>query len=509
MPINTVTRNASTANLLRMRAQLEDLQRQLGTNQKAETYGGLGADRSVSISFRSKVSSLDSYSETANLLSLRFKLLDSTLTRLAKVPTDIRATLDPNAYEVRLDGRTDAQKSARIALDEVVGLLNAEADGRFLFSGKATDTKPVVNVDTMLNGDGAKDGLKQVIAERLTADLGSGGRGRLDLSTAGTTVSIARQSPLSSEFGFKIADAETTSAAVSLTETGSPITQVDVDFTAQPSAGDTITLDLTNPDGTTSRVTLTATLSDSPAAGQFTIGATAGDTAANFQTALGTSLDRTVATDLRAASASRAAETFFDTFGGAAPQRVDAASGGGTLATATDLKDGTTDDTVFWYKGYNAAVDPGDPSTLPRNDAVARVDTSIDVAYGARANEDGLRLMVQALALTSVETFSGSVETDEDRYRALMERTRETLAFDGSAQEPADIHAEIAVGGNIATQALARHKVSKSAMLEMLDGVEGVKMEDVAAQILTLQTRLQASYQTTAILSQLSLVNYV
>jgi flagellar hook-associated protein 3 FlgL len=284
---------------------------------------------------------------------------------------------------------------------------------------------------------------------------------------------------------------------------------VDVDFTAQPSAGDTITLDLTNPDGTTSRVTLTATLSDSPAAGQFTIGATAGDTAANFQTALGTSLDRTVATDLRAASASRAAETFFDTFGGAAPQRVDAASGGGTLATATDLKDGTTDDTVFWYKGYNAAVDPSDPSTLPRNDAVARVDTSIDVAYGARANEDGLRLMVQALALTSVETFSGSVETDEDRYRALMERTRETLAFDGSAQEPADIHAEIAVGGNIATQALARHKVSKSAMLEMLDGVEGVKMEDVAAQILTLQTRLQASYQTTAILSQLSLVNYV
>jgi flagellar hook-associated protein 3 FlgL len=509
MPINSVNRNPHTANLLRMRTQLEDLQRQLGTGQRAETYGELGADRSVSVSFRSRVSSLESYTDTANLLSLRFKLLDSTLTRLAKVPTDIRAALDPNAYEVRLDGKTDAQKTARIALDEVVGLLNSEADGRFLFSGKATDTKPVVSVSTMLEGDGSRDGLKQVIAERLTADLGTAGRGRLETSTAGTTVSLVRQSPVSAEFGFKIADSETSTAAVTLTESGSPIGQVDIDFNAQPAAGSTVTLDLTNPDGTNSRVTLTATLSSPPGVGQFTVGATTADTATNFQSALDAALDRTVATDLKAASAVRASEQFFDTFGGKAPQRVDAASGGGSLATATDLKDGTTDDTVFWYRGYNEAVDPSDPSTLPRGDATARVDTSIDVSYGARANEEGLRKMVQSLAVTAVESFDKGVATDEDRYRALLERTRETMAFDGAAQDPADIHAEIAVAGNIARDALERHKVNKSAMLEMLDGVEGVKLEEVAAQILTLQNRMQASYQTASILSQLSLVNYV
>jgi hypothetical protein len=43
----------------------------------------------------------------------------------------------------------------------------------------------------------------------------------------------------------------------------------------------------------------------------------------------------------------------------------------------------------------------------------------------------------------------------------------------------------------------------------MLDEAKGVDTQEVAAAILTLQTRLQASYQTTAILSRLSLVEYL
>jgi hypothetical protein len=39
--------------------------------------------------------------------------------------------------------------------------------------------------------------------------------------------------------------------------------------------------------------------------------------------------------------------------------------------------------------------------------------------------------------------------------------------------------------------------------------VEGVTQEEVGAQILSLQTMLQASLQTTAMLSQMSLVNFL
>ncbi len=80
---------------------------------------------------------------------------------------------------------------------------------------------------------------------------------------------------------------------------------------------------------------------------------------------------------------------------------------------------------------------------------MARVDTSIDVNYGARANEEGFRVLVQALAVTAVETFDKKVTTDEDRYRALMERTPRDARFDGDTQSPTDIHAEIAVAGSV------------------------------------------------------------
>jgi hypothetical protein len=43
----------------------------------------------------------------------------------------------------------------------------------------------------------------------------------------------------------------------------------------------------------------------------------------------------------------------------------------------------------------------------------------------------------------------------------------------------------------------------------MLQQIEGVSQEQVAAEILALQTRLQASLQTTARLYQTSLVNYL
>jgi flagellin-like hook-associated protein FlgL len=43
----------------------------------------------------------------------------------------------------------------------------------------------------------------------------------------------------------------------------------------------------------------------------------------------------------------------------------------------------------------------------------------------------------------------------------------------------------------------------------ILSSAEGVDTSDVAAQLLTAQTQLQASYQATAMLSKLSLVNFL
>ena len=54
-----------------------------------------------------------------------------------------------------------------------------------------------------------------------------------------------------------------------------------------------------------------------------------------------------------------------------------------------------------------------------------------------------------------------------------------------------------------------RHTQTNSTLQNLLQSVEGAAPEDVATQILALQTSLQATLQTTALLLQTSLLKYL
>ncbi|MBS1181500.1 MAG: flagellar hook-associated protein FlgL [Proteobacteria bacterium] len=551
MAINNVLINPNMSLLSTMRTQLEDMQRQLGTGQKADTYGTLGAGRTQSITFRSKISEINGYLQNTDVLNMRISLLDKAMGRLEDIPSDAAASIDPNTYNIDSSGTTTGQKGAKIALNEVIGLLNSEADGRYLMSGKTTDTKPVVSMDEMLYGSGSKYGLKKVINERYTADLGTNKLGRLDVGTAtgavaNDTVTITRQgTPPSAEFGYKIASASASTSDtthVSVTPTtgvdsaGKTVnTAYGIQFGANLQAGDSVSLELENPDGTKSTVKLTGTLTSPPGKGEFTIAQTGSPatvdiaaTAANFKTRIEDSLKTETKTTFQAASMMRASETFFDTTSGGKPQRVDAdPTDNNLLATATGLRDGDDTDTVEWYAGYNEAIDPNDSATSPRNDVVARVDSNITVGYGVRANEGAYADMVRSLAVMTVAEFDPkagtlgdtnattdaerqkNLEIEKSRHTALASRVDGVLAFASGNQKPTDIHTEIAVSGNVAKSAADRQTTSKSTLQVMLDGVEGINKEELTAQILTLQTRMEASYTTSMILNNLNLLNYM
>jgi hypothetical protein len=55
----------------------------------------------------------------------------------------------------------------------------------------------------------------------------------------------------------------------------------------------------------------------------------------------------------------------------------------------------------------------------------------------------------------------------------------------------------------------ARQTQSQTALQNLISSTEGISQNQVASEILALQTSLQASYQTTAMLSQLSLVKFL
>ena len=50
---------------------------------------------------------------------------------------------------------------------------------------------------------------------------------------------------------------------------------------------------------------------------------------------------------------------------------------------------------------------------------------------------------------------------------------------------------------------------TQTALTNLVSSTEGISQDQVASEILALQNDLQASYQTTSMLSQLSLVKYL
>ena len=482
--------------LVDMRSQLTDLQRQLGTGKKSTTYAGLGVDAGLVVGLRGKLSAMTGYADTITNVGTRIDLQQSALTRISVLGNAVKgATVAP--FDIDGSGQTTAQRAASAQLDEALGLLNTQVGDRYLFSGRAVDTPAVETTDHILNGDGARAGFKQVLAERAQADLGANGLGRLLIPPAsGSQVSVS-EDVAGSVFGFKLAGVNSTLTGATATgPTGSP-PGITVNLASNPNAGDAVTFSFDLPDGTSEKLTLTATAASPPGAGQFTIGANGAETAVNLQAALTAGVGKLAATSLTAASAMAAAHDFFDVDAGDPPQRV-----AGSPFTATALTNGTASNTVTWYTG-EIGTDPA------RGSAVAKVDDQLSVAYGVRANEQAIRSTVENIAVFAATSFSASDPNASDRYTALNQRLAAGLDSPPGQQKIADIQSELTYAQTTMQSASDRQQQRRTTLEGLLDGIEGAPPEQVAAQILALQTQLQASLQTTAMLYKISIVNYL
>ena len=500
MSVTTIGgRSAQTVRFLgSLRTQLDDLARQLGTGKKSQDYAGLGLDRGLTVALRSQLTALSGFEDTIKQVGIRLEVGQSVLTRISAIGSGVKSAALTSRFDLSGAGQTVDQTAAVNSLDELFALLNTQVGNRFLFSGRATDAPATAVPDQILNGDGSRAGFKQVMAERLQADLGADGLGRLVTTLGGTAVSIGEDA-VGSPFGFKLASIASGIAGALISAPGGAPPLESIDFAGSlPVAGDTVTLQFSLPDGTSETLTLTAATSPTPGANQFTIGATDAATANNFRNAVDTALAALAQTSLRAASGMAAAEDFFGVDDSQPPRRV----AGPPFDTATALVDGTATDTVTWYTGEGGA-------DAARATAVARVDPSMSIAYGMRANEQGLRSIIQAVAVFANTTFSATDPNGSEAYLALQQRVATALSAVPGQQKVMDIAAEL--GGAQATLGAAkdRHLQTEASLADLLQSIEGVNLEEVGAQILALQTNLQASLQTTALLYRTTLIDYI
>ncbi|MBC9877395.1 flagellar hook associated protein [Bradyrhizobium sp. INPA01-394B] len=170
-------------------------------------------------------------------------------------------------------------------------------------------------------------------------------------------------------------------------------------------------------------------------------------------------------------------------------------------SSATTLVNGTAN-TVKWYTGNDG---PGSA----RSTAVARVDDSVTVQYGAQADEDAIRKQLQAIAVFGTFSTSPTGQYAGGQVAALSLRTTQALTPQPGQQKIEDIQTDIAMAQNTMKDASTRQTQAKAQLQTIIDQAESASPDQVASEILSLQNALQASYQTTAKLADLSLVKYL
>lgn len=486
------------SSILNIKSQLDTLTEQLASGKKATTYAGLGVDSGTATGLRAQISSIAGYANTGTVLNTRINVANLSLQGISDAGSQVKAAAAGATLTLDSNGQTAGQSTAMASFTQVIALLNTDVGGRYMFSGRATDTPATESADVILNGSGTRAGLKQIIDERAQAD-GTTGLGRTVITSPTPTSVTIGEDVAGSPFGLKLSAITTTSAGATVTGPASPAPgappEMSVDLGAtNPSDGDKFTFTFNLPDGTSEKIELTASSATPLPAGSFAIGADSTATAANLNAALNTAVGTLANTSLVAASAMAASDNFFSS---SPPLRVDTSSN-----PPVALRNGTATDTVSWYTGESGS----DPA---RGTAVAGIDQSITVQYGARANEDAFVAQLKNIAVYAAVTTNASNPNANGQLTALNSRVVDNLAVHPGTQSIQDIQADFAGAQSAIATAKDRQTQTGAIAQSMLDSIQGINDNEVATKILALQTSLQASYQTTASLYQLSLLKFL
>jgi len=597
--------------------QLTDLSTQLSSGVKSTNYAGMGVNEGFAIAARAQLANITAFGDTMTNVTTTINAANTVLQSLSKTAGEVQSEASATPQNLTSTGQTIGQQNALSQLSAMVGMLNTQVGDRYIFSGSAINTPAVVSADDILNGNGTQAGLKQVIADRQQADLGTNGLGRLVLSQPTATSVQVAEDVAGSPFGLKLNAVSSSLTNATVTgPSGSPAA-VSIDMTAgNPQPNDQINFTFNEPDGTTDSIQLTATNTSPPPTGSFTIGATPAATAANLNAALNASISTLANTSLLAASAVAAGNDFFNTstaIGNVANNtlsapitgatalsgptgtdslqngfsagdtitvngqtitfvasgasgnnqinitdnvqtllsKIDALTGtstpstvtggavtlngnsastlsvtstnptafaalgfpggqatatplrvsGSPLGSATSLVNGSAS-TVQWYTGNSG---PGSA----RASSTVRIDSSQVVQFGAQANEQAIRQALQSVATYAAVSVSPSGTNSPAEISALSQRVAASLTPQPGQQTISDIQTDFATAQTAMKDAQARQTQTQTALQNLISDTEGIDQNQVASQILQLQTNLQASYQTTAMLSQLSLVKFL
>lgn len=185
MGFSTSLVGKSTAQITRlknMNIQFQDLQRQLSTQKKNATFSGFGAQAIRIQDLRGESMKLARFQENIQRVDTRMNMVLNSVEKMRDLGRQVQdvIVIQTTEGEVEIDNiKNVAQSNLRFMED----LLNTKDGDRYIFSGTASELKPMQNmqgllnrmqveVDNWLNGSQSVDDLINTIENLSDTDLG-------------------------------------------------------------------------------------------------------------------------------------------------------------------------------------------------------------------------------------------------------------------------------------------------------------------------------------------------
>ncbi len=153
--------NTVISRILETQARLHDLETQVATEKKSQTYQGIAQASQRLVNYENSRDQLENFVATNQTMEMRLDTTSSVLDGVKKTITDFREALfDYEAGTLTDEQRVkDIQDSAYRALTDLTVHLNSDVDGRFIFAGSRVTTQPVdMNLSNLTDFQSLYDG---------------------------------------------------------------------------------------------------------------------------------------------------------------------------------------------------------------------------------------------------------------------------------------------------------------------------------------------------------------
>jgi flagellar hook-associated protein 3 FlgL len=128
--------------ILKSQARINEQQIKLTTQQNSQDYLGIGDDAGRLLTVESSLRRIDQFVKDNTFIDMRMETMLNSMDAVSDILKEVRTLVRDVLEDGTLDG-IDKNDFTEIKMDQLEGFLNVKMNGRFLFSGTKTDTKPV------------------------------------------------------------------------------------------------------------------------------------------------------------------------------------------------------------------------------------------------------------------------------------------------------------------------------------------------------------------------------